>query len=474
MQDLPDIAFGTSGLRGLAEGFTPERVAAYLGAFLAHIGDTGGRRALAIGLDLRPSSPAIAAMVAAAAQAEGWEPLVMGTVPTPALAFWAGREAVPAVMVTGSHIPSAYNGLKFYRPAGEMLKSDEAPVREGAERRLVDPASLAIPALPPVRPDAEAAYRTRYLDAFAPDALSGITLGVYQHSAVGRDALIEILGALGARCIAFGRSDSFVPVDTEALARDQRSAIAAFTAGTPVDAVISTDGDGDRPLLIDEAGNQIPGDILGALTARALGLASVVTPLTSTSAIEMSGWFDAIERTRVGSPYVVEAMSVPGAPPCGFEANGGFLLGTPIAVGRGQLAPLATRDALLPLIATLTDARRRGVSLSRLAAQLPARVMRSGRISPVEKAASLPFLDRIATDPHLRAAIAPWLAAPASIDTRDGVRFGLADDRVVHFRQSGNAPELRCYVETGSLAQTAEMLDIVLDRLAEQFGVPKR
>ena len=115
--------FGTSGLRGLVAELTDDLVARYTRAFLKHLG-AGDR--LLIGRDLRTSSPRIATACATAAAAEGFAVTDCGALPTPALALEAMRLGVPAVMVTGSHIPADRNGLKFYRPDGEIEKADEA------------------------------------------------------------------------------------------------------------------------------------------------------------------------------------------------------------------------------------------------------------------------------------------------------------------------------------------------------------
>src|SRR5690606_20747687 len=104
----------------------------------------------------------IAALVGGAVEALGWRAVNAGAVPTPALALAGLERGVPAIMVTGSHIPPDYNGLKFYRPDGELLKSDEAPIRAAAERLGADIPPFA-PALPPADPAVERGYRERYV-----------------------------------------------------------------------------------------------------------------------------------------------------------------------------------------------------------------------------------------------------------------------------------------------------------------------
>ncbi len=115
----------------------------------------------------------------------------------------------------GSHIPEDRNGLKFYRPDGEITKADEvailaalADIPAGGERPA---AASATP-----EPDAITRYQQRYAAAFAPDILKGLRIAVYQQSSVARDLLSDLLAAFGAQVTPIGRSQVFVPIDTEA------------------------------------------------------------------------------------------------------------------------------------------------------------------------------------------------------------------------------------------------------------------
>lgn len=463
-------AFGTSGLRGPATDFTPALCTAYVTAFLERCAGQTGERTAYVGADLRDSSPRIAGQCLAAMKAAGWRPVWAGNVPTPALAAYAMARSAPAVMITGSHIPESYNGIKFYRPDGEFLKQDEAPVKERAMAIEAEGRDLA--PLEPGEPLDEIAesYVQRYVGAFGPDALAGVRIGVDLHSAVGRDLTVRILRGLGADCHPFRRMDRFVAVDTEALDPEDIARARQLIEAERLDAVISTDGDGDRPLVIDEAGRQINGDVLGVLTARLIGARTVVTPLSSTSAVEESGWFERVERTRIGSPFVVAGMA--GAAPhpvVGFEANGGFLLGDDVALSRGMLGRLPTRDAILPAVACLVLARQQGQSLSALAATLPPRFMKADRVKDVTPDKGRIFLGEMEMSETFRTHFDPRLARPAAISTLDGVRMALANGDTVHFRQSGNAPEMRVYVETGSAEGTERLLSEMMAKLASSF-----
>jgi len=215
-------------------------------------------------------------------------------------------------MVTGSHIPDDRNGIKFNRPAGEILKQDEAGIREqelflpdlfdasGALRTPVDP--------PPVESSIRSAYVARYLGFFPHGCFARLRVGVYEHSSVARDLLAEVLEGLGAEVVRLARSERFIPVDTEAVRPEDVELARTWAAGGNFFALCSTDGDGDRPLISDERGEWLRGDVAGILAAKWLGADTVVTPVSSNSAVEACGWFGRVVRTRIGSPYVIAAM----------------------------------------------------------------------------------------------------------------------------------------------------------------------
>jgi phosphomannomutase len=463
-------AFGTSGLRGPATDFTQGLCTAYVGAFLERCEAGSSGRTAYVGADLRDSSPRIAGQCLAAVKAAGWTPVWAGNVPTPALAAYAMARSAPAIMITGSHIPESYNGIKFYRPDGEFLKEDEAPVKARAE--AIEAEGRDVSPVEPGEPlaDVAEAYVARYVSVFGAEALDGVKIGIDLHSAVGRDLTLKIFTGLGADCHPFRRVDTFIAVDTEALDPEDIARARALISEKQLDAVISTDGDGDRPLVIDETGRQINGDVLGVLTAKLIGAKTVVTPLSSTSAVEESGWFATVDRTRIGSPYVVAGMAEATAHPvAGFEANGGFLLGDDVTLDHGSLGRLPTRDAILPAVACLVLAKREQKTLSALAATLPSRFMKADRVKDVAPNKGKAFLGEMERSADYRAGFDPRLTDPVSISVLDGVRMAFANGDTVHFRQSGNAPEMRVYVETGSAQGTDKLLSEMMDKLSAAF-----
>uniref|UniRef100_UPI0040475104 phosphomannomutase n=1 Tax=Yoonia sp. TaxID=2212373 RepID=UPI0040475104 len=448
--------FGTSGLRGLVVDLTDDLVAAHVQAFIRACPVGTG---LFVGRDLRPSSPDIAAMVAHAAQAAGLAVTDCGDVPTPALALAAMKAGAAAVMVTGSHIPSDRNGLKFYTPKGEITKDHEVAILQALDGKTPHVAGPAIMQ----DTTAGARYMARYLDAYGA-ALTGLHIGVYSHSAVGRDLLQDLFKGLGAKVTELGRADHFIPVDTEAVDPAIREQLRAWAADYGLDAVVSTDGDGDRPLLADATGEVIVGDVLGQITGAALRAEVAVTPVSSNTGAEAR--FATVLRTRIGSPYVIAGMESMTGDVVGYEANGGFLLG----FASGGLGPLMTRDAVLPLVAPLALATSAG-GLAAVVAAEPARFTAADRLQGVATEKSKALVADFETNAAKRAAfLARFGGQEVAVDRTDGLRMTLADGRIVHLRPSGNAPELRLYVEADSMQAAREVLATGLQALATELG----
>jgi phosphomannomutase len=275
--------------------------------------------------------------------------------------------------------------------------------------------------------------------------------------------MCDTLTAAGATAVALGRADRFIPVDTEALRPEDEALAEGWAREGGFDAIVSTDGDADRPLVSDEHGRFLRGDLVGALTARALGADAIVTPVTSNSALERLGWFAQVARTKVGSPYVIagmdEAKSVGGRVVVGFEANGGLLLGSDVTREGRMLAALPTRDAMLPILACLDQRARSGAPLSQLAKQAGFAIALSNRLQNIPQDRTAALIGRLdADDPAFRNAAFVGHGGVAARDGRDGLRLTLGDGATAHFRASGNAPELRVYVEAPTQDQAEALL----------------
>jgi phosphomannomutase len=535
------LAFGTSGLRGLVDDITD--LEAYINVkgairYLTNVGDLAPGGGVVLGGDLRPSTDRILGACAQAIVDAGCRVENAGKIPTPALILHAMATRRAGVMVSGSHIPFDRNGIKLNKTVGEILKADEKGITAEVERvraeeyaRTADATAFTAsgafkgaPALPPVDPAAEEAYVRRYRESFAPGGLSGLRVLVYQHSAVGRDMLARILRELGADVVTAGRAETFIPIDTENVTDEMLdrldALVAAEAGGAPVHAVVSTDGDSDRPLVAavlpatGSAGGGrrvrfLPGDLLGIVVAEYLGADAAAVPISANDAVErrMGECGVLLRKTKIGSPYVIAALDElrragSHARVVGWEANGGFLLGSEVTLSGGALAALPTRDATLPILANLYAAAERGVGLSALWDALPARFGRSGLLDHVPVIVSaavlahlVPAGDTVEVDfdaagralalagpaaaawQECRATLARFFTAAAGFDriTRinvlDGVRVYFHGGDVAHVRPSGNAPQLRIYANSDSQARADAIVEA---GLREPDGILRR
>jgi phosphomannomutase len=178
----------------------------------------------------------------------------------------------------------------------------------------------------------------------------------------------------------------------------------------------------------------------------------LAVPVSCNTAIEKSNSFEKVVRTRIGSPYVIaafEALAAEFKRLAGFEANGGFILGSDVELNGQVLKALPTRDALLPGIVLIAGAASAGKLLSELVASLPARYTASDRIKDVPTQWSRELLNAGAEQPEVLLSKIGFTETIEAVDTTDGLRLTLASGDIVHLRPSGNAPELRCYAESG-------------------------
>ncbi len=458
------VAFGTSGLRGLATDLLAGTGYRYALAFAEYLVSTGQAlegSSVLVGCDRRQSSPALTRQVMAALTSIGLDPVYCGILPTPALAYHALNTGSAAVMVTGSHIPPDRNGLKFYRPDGEIDKADEAAIA-AAVAMLGDAEPVENGGDLP-EPDREPLdrYVSRYKSAFPSGMLAGKRVGVYQHSSVARDILATLAESFGADVLRLGDSDEFVAIDTEAVEPETAARLERWAAEHHLDMIVSTDGDADRPLMTDEKGLVIRGDALGVLVSRFLKADMVVTPVSSNPGIDGRYGFQ-VRRTRIGSPFVLQAMAQAAADGfrriVGFEANGGVLVGTPVETGRTTLAPLPTRDAVLPILCAMADATRLGLPLSRIIYDLALPIYVSGRLENFARVESDRLMTWLRASPENVQNFFVGIGLPTRVDETDGLQVFFENDTMMHLRPSGNAPEMRCYVSAETAGATEALL----------------
>ena len=441
------VTFGTSGLRGLACELSGGIAANYARAFAIFLSGTQAREVL-VASDLRDSSPLIKEQVLAGLAAEGCEPIDCGTIPTPALALAAMRKGVPSAMITGSHIPAERNGIKFYLPSGEINKADEAAIARLAQIGSAAPVSGA--SIKRMAGDIGAEYVERYCRLLGENCFQGLRIGVYEHSTVSRDLMSQLLERQGAEVVRLGRARVFKAMDTENVDSATKKLFRKWSAAHELDAIVSADGDGDRPLIADETGRIVPGDIIGIITAKFLGASAVVTPITSNSGTEQSLPCPVL-RSRVGSPFVIagmeEAKSAGHQAIIGFEANGGVLLGSDIRIGNAMLPALPTRDAFLPIISVLCACASARQTVSQLVRGLGLPMTAAGKLENIPGHISQAFMQRMKNELEQFSVFLKPLGELLSVDHTDGLRAAFSNRSIIHFRASGNEPALRCYAE---------------------------
>ena len=252
-----ELKFGTSGRRGLVADLSQLEIyitstaeLQFLKCLPRSAGGIAAGEEFYFASDLRPSSTEfvaaeqgrgeVAQAVVHAIEDAGLKPVNLGRIPTPALMHYAISRQRGSIMITGSHIPFDRNGYKVNTSGGELLKTHEEPINRMVEtvraKIYEEPFDASLfdrrgqlktghRDLPPESDRGRIAYIERYTSFFGSSALAGLKLLVYQHSAVGRDMLVDILQALGAETIAAGRSEIFVPIDTENIDREQIAAI---------------------------------------------------------------------------------------------------------------------------------------------------------------------------------------------------------------------------------------------------------
>jgi phosphomannomutase len=544
-----ELKFGTSGRRGEVVHLTQLEVyinvlaeLGYLQSLSVAEGGIIQGQDFYFAYDLRPSSSTyvpeqegrgeIAQAVECAIRDAGMRPVNLGCVPTPALAHYAVLHGNGSIMITGSHIPFDRNGYKTNSARGELQKTDEEPINRAVQsvrERVYSEPFVDSPfdergvfksghrELPAECDKARTAYIERYTSFFHGLSLGGWRLVVYQHSAVGREVLVEILERLGAEVIPIGRSNAFIPIDTENIVEAQLAAIQELAAEAiakygPIDAVVSTDGDSDRPLILSvdaETGRVrfFGGDLVGMIVAMFLGADAVVVPISCNDAIDRSTLAPVLEpKTRIGSPFVIagmeRALRQGRKTVCGWEANGGFLTGSDILRNGRLLRALPTRDAVLPILGVLFAARTKGLSLSELFDCLPRRFSSAALLPHFPRPMGAEIMERLSPrDPHVQD-VAFDSAAPGGemeavrkqlgslftaemgfgtitrLNYTDGVRITFSNGEVAHFRPSGNADEFRIYAVADTQARANSITkmgvaepDGILRRLEKSVGL---
>ncbi len=446
------VRFGTDGIRGVAGASLTSEIAYALGAALAAHYPAGN---ILIGRDTRPSGPGLSAALAAGIRSGGATPINLGVIPTPGLAAVVAADAEVAcgVVVTASHNPAEYNGLKVIgrdgRKVPDALERElERMIDERLAAASADVASADVASATDARDDARgAAYASRYAAQLALVAAAATP----NRAAAGIRAVLDASNGAGTPFAEAALSATGATVDGmamgEGLINDGVGATSPAALGRRVvelgaDLGIALDGDADRCAVVDERGVLIDGDVVIGLIAldrkrRALpGSERVVATILTNSGVERQ-LRDAgitLQRTPVGDRHIAEVLT-PGRPGFGGEKSGHLLF--------PEHAP--TGDGLISAIELIALLVRSGGPLSALAATLPLDPQVQREISVREGEA-----EWLLSDPRMSSAI------------RDAERQLAAGGGRLVVRASGTEPLLRVMGEGPDETLVTSVVDAIL------------
>ncbi len=360
--------FGTDGVRGLANRDLTAEIALDLSVAAAHVlGDVGafaGHRPVAVvGRDTRASGEFLEAAVVAGLASAGVDVILLGVVPTPAVAYLVNSlDADLGVMLSASHNPMPDNGIKFFNRGG--LKLDDE-IENAIEARLSEPWDRPIgDQVGRVRLDhgAIASYEQQLLDSL-PNELAGLKIVVDCANGAASVIAPAVLRSAGAEVIAIHASPDGININ-DGCGSTHLEDLAAAVLEHGADAGIAHDGDADRCLAIDELGQIVDGDHILAILAMSMHDAGRLVKNTVVSTVMANLGFKIAMReanilvveTGVGDRYVLEEM----------RANG-FVLGGEQS-GHIVMSDFATTgDGLLTALHLLARVAQTGRSLGQLA-----------------------------------------------------------------------------------------------------------
>jgi phosphomannomutase / phosphoglucomutase len=447
--------FGTNGVREVVgETLTPRFVTDMTGAIAEVVGDG---RPIIVGCDGRTSSPAFSRIAAGTLSLAGLEVLELGAMPTPAVQYSVPRlGASCAVVITASHNPPEFNGLKGIAADGlEFTLETEAAVEEAFDAGR----SRKVPydRVGPIRPDSSGIprYVQGVLSHVDVAAIRKRNLRIVMDCGNGASAVTapDLLSSLGVRYVSLngsldGRFPGRLSEPTEANLADLKVSVPAHHAEFGV----AHDGDADRAVFVDEAGNFVPGEKILTLLAREevrrAGGGLVVTPVTSSQSVEdvIAPLGGKVQYTRVGSPVIARAMAETHAV-FGGEENGGCLF------PEHQCA----RDGAMTLAKVLELVVKSGKSLGELLAELPPYYL-------VKRKIACPVALRQKVLAEVPALLDAGKDASTRVITLDGVKVVTPKGWVL-VRPSGTEPIYRVFVEARNKTDAERMASDTLQKV---------
>ena len=442
--------FGTFGVRGIVNRELTPRLAFDLGLALATYLGNSGR--VAVGRDNRTSSEMLEQAVTAGLTAGGCDAITLGLVPTPVLSFGVRHLSCDAgVMITASHNPPEYNGVKFWGSDGagfsrEMEREVEGIVEAGGKLvgwNEVGEISAADVIEPYVRALLERAGKLRREWRVVVDCANG----------VGTLVTPRLLREMGCRVITLnGQLDGTFPGRKLEPVPENLGELSRAVVACGADLGIAHDGDADRTIVVNERGEVMMGDRVFALAAlhhlTERGGRRIITTVATSSVIDdvarMVG--ASVARTRVGEPEIIGEYRRSGGD-VGGEENGGVFFFDWSFCREGILTALTFMKAL--------DAH--GGPVSALDSSLP-------RYYQVKRRVECPEEKKAGVMEALRARF-----GGQRLDLTDGIKVNF-DDGWLLIRPSGTEPIFRCFAEARTEGRARELAEMGLRELQDAIS----
>lgn len=435
--------FGTDGVRGVANTELTCELALNIGRAAAAVLSRGMRRrpVFVVGTDTRVSSDMLAAAVTAGLCSVGADVKSLDVVPTPAVAYLVGKyKADAGVMISASHNPSEYNGIKIF--SGDGYKLPDA-LEEQIEAMVLD-GKGTIELKPGVGKTSFASDAVKdyveHLRSSVPNSLDGLRIGVDCANGSASVTAARLFEALGAEAHIINASPDGENINVDC-GSTHIEGLAAFVRDNGLDAGVAFDGDADRCLCVDERGNVIDGDEIMAICASDLAERGKLRKRTVVGTVLTNFGFEKFceengmkfVATKVGDRFVLEEMLL-NEYDFGGEQSGHIIFRDFATTGDGQL----TAIQLLSLM------KRKGMKLSDMQCMRKyPQVMRNIRVKNEAKVLYY-------TNARIKEAV-------------EAAKKVLGDDGRIVVRPSGTEPLIRVMTEGKDIS----LIDRTADEIAE-------